>query len=161
MPRIVASGTRHDAFDDFSTAHQRGGNGYFPILLVDSESPVSLPPWDHLRQSEGWQRPASVSDDQAQLMVQCMETWIVCDRKVLEEFFGPAFNSAKLPTGDHLEERGKSEIFDSLIAASKACGKTYSKGRISFEIVGQLDPAVLRAELRFFERLLTTLEKYL
>ena len=45
------------------------------LLLVDSEEPVKLTvPWQHLKDRDGWNRPAGATDDQCHLMVQVMES---------------------------------------------------------------------------------------
>ncbi len=42
MPKIVASGGRHQAFGDFCTALNKAGADDFILLLVDSEAPVAV-----------------------------------------------------------------------------------------------------------------------
>ena len=55
MPRIVACGSRNDAYDSFRTALDRGERA---MLLVDAEEPVSTSgPWQHLKARDGWNRP--------------------------------------------------------------------------------------------------------
>jgi hypothetical protein len=68
MPRIIACGGRDDAFDRFRHAPEE----QHAILLVDSEGPVATKPWVHLKARDGWD-PGAATDDQAQLMVACME----------------------------------------------------------------------------------------
>jgi hypothetical protein len=63
MPRIVACGSRGEAYNKFCTAV---GQGQKAFLLVDSESPVDVEhaagepetwkPWEHLRRrtGDGW-----------------------------------------------------------------------------------------------------------
>ena len=63
MPRIVACGSRRDAYESFCTALETGESAF---LLVDSEAPVSGQnqqgqsdtwlPWQHLAQRPGDQR---------------------------------------------------------------------------------------------------------
>ena len=66
LPRIVACGSRTNAFDSFCTAVAAGEEA---LLLVDSESAVGADcqrggaeewrPWRHLRDRQGdqWERP--------------------------------------------------------------------------------------------------------
>ena len=51
MPRLVASGSRNTAFDNFSTAHSNASAAEYIALLIDSEEPVSNieETWEHLR----------------------------------------------------------------------------------------------------------------
>lgn len=41
MPRIVSCGARDVAYRNFRTSHESAGDDDFPMLLVDSEAPVS------------------------------------------------------------------------------------------------------------------------
>ena len=87
MPKIIACGSRNDAFGDFCTAVRTPTNDEYPLLLVDSEGPV-IPrhydkPWAHLKERDFWNQPADTTDEQAHLMVQCMESWFLADRHCL------------------------------------------------------------------------------
>lgn len=157
MPRIVACGSREDAFDTFRT-HHASGQGY-TILLVDSETPVESLPWEHLQKHDRWERPAGARDEQAQLMVVCMETWIVADREALQSMFGQGWRSGGLLPVAGLEQRSKQEVQESLKTASQGCplNRRYEKGRRSFELLGRLDPVKLR-ELPHFQRFCEVLE---
>lgn len=72
MPRIVASGSRNDAFSDFCTALKSATTDDFTVLLVDAESPVETEngAWDHLTRRDGWVRPQGAGCESAHLMVQ-------------------------------------------------------------------------------------------
>lgn len=84
MPWTVAGGGRGSTFDAFKTAAAIGSPDTVPMLLVDSEDPVTAPTaWGHLQARDGWECPANITDDQAQLMVTCMETWIMADRAAM------------------------------------------------------------------------------
>jgi hypothetical protein len=134
------------------------------MLLVDSEDPVISPiPWEHLRQRDGWDRPAGAADDQAQLMVTCMETWIMADPAALRRAFGAQIQtSALLPQYD-LEERPRAEVQDALEHATRNCGrdKAYAKGCRSFQVLAELDPQALRQYLPHFQQLIETLDRLL
>ena len=64
------------------TAVNNGGPNDLPLLLVDSEGPVAAgqTSWQHLKARDNWDKPRPVSDDQAFLMVEVMETWFIADR---------------------------------------------------------------------------------
>lgn len=85
-PRIIACGSRNNAFEDYCTAIE---NGEDAMLLVDSEAPVRATnvgkPWDHLKDRDGWQPPAQAADADCHLMVQVMESWFVADRETLKK----------------------------------------------------------------------------
>ena len=60
MPRVVACGSRSNAYDDFCTALRTASADELPLLLVDSEAPVTVAdPWKHLKEREGdqWDKP--------------------------------------------------------------------------------------------------------
>lgn len=155
MPATKACGGRTAAYDDFKTALESAAENECPILLVDSEAVVETGAWEHLQIRDGWQRPPNTDDDQAQLMVQCMETWIVADRTALRTFFGQCLRDSALPAAFDLEAKSNEDIQDSLADATRACGvdRKYRKGRRSFEPLSVLDPDVLREHLPHFGKL--------
>lgn len=162
--RLVACGSRNAAFDRFKTALD-GGEDHYPMLLVDSEAEVRDvgKPWSHLAERDRWRRPRRAKDDQAQLMVQCMETWCVADREALRRFFGQHLQENALPALGDLEKCPKDHIQKKLKHATRACGRnrTYSKGKRSFDLVAELDPRALRSELPHFVRLCDVLDEKL
>jgi len=155
MPALKACGSRNDAYSDFKTALHTAGAGEYPVLLVDSEALVNQSAWRHLQSRDGWERPAGVDDEQAQLMVQCMESWCVADRNTLRQFFGVALREGALPVLNNLEAQTKESVQEALLNATRACGcdRGYKKGKRSFELLGKLDPAELKRHLPHFVRL--------
>lgn len=113
MPRLVASGPRERAYDDFTTGLRNTDQGGFVGLLVDSETPMAdfELTWSHLGQSDGWTRPPNARNEQVLLMVTCMETWIVADQSALRKCYGPQLQVAALPGLADLEQRSPHEIF--------------------------------------------------
>jgi hypothetical protein len=149
MPRIVACGGRQEAYDDFCTA-VRGGM-YAAMLLVDSESPVTVPTsWLHLlnRPGDHWRRPSKATDEDCHLMVQCMESWFLTDPQTLASFFGQGFKIAALPLpSTNVEIIEKERVYQILDDATQAC-KTkgaYGKGEHSFKLLARIDPANVTA----------------
>lgn len=171
MPATVACGGRESAFNDFKTAVVNSKEDEYVILLVDSEEPISssdvMPDsnyaWDHLLTRDKWERPHGVSADQAQLMVTCMETWIMADRKAMSDIFGAQLQMSALLPENNLEIRPRHEVQDKLAHATRDCGKdrTYTKGKRSFMIIGKLNPETLKAHLPYFRRFIETLEQHL
>jgi hypothetical protein len=161
MPRIVAGGGRREAFDDFCTALKKAGVEDFIVLLVDSEAPVAAGngPWMHLKSRDEWDKPVAATDDNAHLMVQCMEAWFLADKDTLAAFFGNGFNRGALPARPEIEDVAKADVLNGLKAATRHCGKKgeYGKGRHSFEILALLDPAKVTGTSPYAKRLVDTL----
>ena len=151
MPAIVACGGRNAAYDDFKTALGGAAPDEYPVLLVDSEAPVApaAQAWQHLNGRDAWEKPTGADENQAQMMVQCMETWLLADRNALRRFFG---QENALPGNPSLEEIPKDDVLEGLAAATRDCGRNrkYDKGRRSFELLGGLDPEELRPALPHF-----------
>ena len=136
------------------------------MLLVDSEdlvASVNQPhntagAWQHLQIRDGWARPPGATDDQAQLMVTTMETWLLADRPTFVAHFR-GINESSLPPDTDLENRSKSDISSAIDAATRSSSKgTYKKGRDSFELLGKVNPDELKAKLPHFKRFVDTLD---
>ncbi len=147
LPRIVRGGGRQQTFEQFTTAVRRAGADELPILLVDSEVPVASghSAWEHLQACDRWARPPGVSDEQAFLMVQVMETWLLADRNALRDYFGASFRENRLPSQRNLEDVPKETVLQSLAHATTDCNKQYAKGAVSFEILGRVNPDAVSA----------------
>ena len=163
VPRTMVCGSRNNAFDDFCTAMDNTGDNDFPILLVDSEDPVSLgdAPWLHLKERDGWVKPTGATDDQAHLMVQCMEAWFMADKDCVERFFGQGFKRNLLPSQTDIESIPKDDLFDKITNATRntvTMGK-YGKGAHSFELLALIDPQLVQDASPHAKRLLETLER--
>ena len=160
MPKIVAKGSRGEAFRSFRRSPSGGG---IDLLLVDSEGPVKDDdPWEHLAQREGdkWQRPSSAGAEQCHLMVQVMESWFLADRKALKSYFGQGFAEGTLPKQSQIEQAPKADVLRGLMQAARHTKKKgYSKGSDAFEILANIDPAKVRRASHWAERFFSTLEK--
>lgn len=162
MPRVIACGDRGTAYDRFCTALRAKGVNEFIVLLVDSEYPIadSTGTWDHLAGRDSWNTPPDATDDQAHLMVQCMEAWFLADKDSLAAYFGQGFNPNVLPARREIQEVAKTDVLDGLRNASRQSRKgVYGKGSHSFGILAQIDPAKLLAVSPHAERLIATLRK--
>jgi Domain of unknown function (DUF4276) len=155
IPRIVACGSRNEAYADFKIAQQKEGDAI--ILIVDSEEPVSdnNQPWKHLKERDGWECPNGVLDSQVILMTTCMETWIVADRVYLKKRYKNLQESA-LPSLQNLEKQDRKDILKKL---EKATNGTYQKGEHSFRILAEISPEELKKYLPAFERMVRLLEE--
>ena len=142
-PRIVACGSRNNAIGAFQSELSRGKPA---LLLVDSESPVSERnfgrPWAHLAERDNWEKPESASNEDAHLMAQCMESWLVADPDALKAHFGRGFKAAKLPQNPEVEEIDKGDVMSGLKSATKESGKgEYHKTNHGFALIGKIEPS--------------------
>ena len=157
MPRFVACGGRQKAYGSFATALQIGDG--FPMLLVDSEDPVTVAnPWDHLRNRDGWARPAGSVDDQCHLMVPIMESWFLADKPTLTTFYGQGFLENSLPQNPRVEQVRKTDVLAGLDSATRHTTKgCYNKGSHSFDILVRIDPSAVERAAPRAKRFLDTL----
>ncbi len=162
MPKIVQGGGRQQTFKSFAIAIAAGDPSIVPILLVDSEGPVNTgqSTWQHLQVREGWERPRGAGDDQAFLMVQIMETWFLADRNSLQRYFGAQFRKNALRQWPQLEEVPAETVLSALKQATANCKKPYAKGKVSFELLARVDPALVEAACPQAEALLNRLRTH-
>ena len=155
---IVACGPRQRAFEDFRLA-EREHAASFNVLLVDSESAVQNSPWQHLGIRDGWD-VRGLTDDRCHLMVQAMEAWFIADIETLSRFYGRDFNANPIPAGTAVENIGKELLNRALKEATRRTSKgEYHKVRHAFELLGLIDPAVVRGASPYCERLFATLRE--
>jgi len=170
-PRVVACGSRRNAYESFCTAI---ANGEEAILIVDSEDAVNAQhqqgrpdtwqPWAHLkgRIGDGWDKPAGVADTQCHLMVQVMESWFLADWDTLKAFFGQGFKENALPaTGNSIEGISKQQVYDALAKATGKCETkaVYDKGEHSFKLLTKIDPAKVTQTSPWAKRFVDELQK--
>ena len=143
MPRVVRGQGRDNTFKLFSNAVGQAREGELPLLLVDSEGPVvsNHSVWQHLHSRDKWAKPPAAREDQAFLMVQLMETWFLADRDLLRRYFGPDLRENHLREWPSLEAVPKSDVLRALERATAGCDRSYAKGRVSFRLLEDLDPA--------------------
>ena len=145
--KVIASGSRAQAFQDFCSALRQHPADY-NVLLVDSETAVTTRSWQHLREREGdnWPRPHGADDDQVHLMVQVMEAWFLADPDALSTYYKQGFLRNSLPRRKNIEMIDKKAVFESLSHASKDTQKgTYHKTRHGFELLELIDPGLVQA----------------
>ncbi len=165
LPRVYPCGSRNSAYEAFCEARRQGKKA---ILLVDSEDLITNPdpatgltldPWQHfINRGDPWTRPPGATNDHAQVMTVCMETWFLVDWKTTEEFYGRHFDASALPARSQKEAVPKPEVFRALKKATAATSKRgYSKGGHSFDLLAELNPAVVEAGAPHAHRLLVYL----
>jgi hypothetical protein len=164
-PKVIASGGRQKAYQNFCVA-LRDHPDQTIMLLVDSEGPVRHRVWEHLgkKPGDGWKKPPGVTEDQAHLMVQCMEAWFLADRDSLLEYYGRQFGAGALPRQPNVELTTKAQAQASLKRASRTTLKgSYKKSSHSFDLLARIDPAKVRAASQhaafFFEALVRYCEE--
>ena len=147
MPKVVRGGSRTQTFARFATDVAEQSADVVPLLLVDSERPVGAghSVWQHLRASDRWNKPAGAGNHDAFLMVQIMETWFLADHNALRNYFGSRFRDNALGQWVALEDVPKDSVLNALRNATARCPKRYAKGRVSFELLGQVNPARVEA----------------
>lgn len=147
LPRVVRGEGRSQALKRFSTAVANPLPDTIPLLLVDSEGAVAAghSVWQHLRVVDSWGQPPGASENQAFLMVQTMETWFLADHKALQKQFGSQFSTSALKPWNRLEDVPKATVLGALRTATARCQKPYSKGRVSFKVLGRLDPSLVES----------------
>ena len=165
-PRIVACGSRNQAYQDYCTAINQGEPA---LLLVDSEAPVAdqhqsgapqnWQPWQHLKARDNWDKPNAAPDSDCHLMVQCMESWLVADQPALTAYFGNDFKAHKLPPNSNVEVLDKDTLYKALKQASRASQKDqYDKGKHSFELLKTLNPNTVCASSAWAQRFIDSLQ---
>lgn len=160
LPKVVASGSRSSAFDKFKAARHQAKSDELPMLLVDSEGPVSggSGTWSHLKAHDNWDKPSGAADDDGHLMVECMEAWFLADKDTLASHFGTGYSANAIPADPSIERVPKRDIEDGLRNATRNCSRgRYDKGRDSFAILGKLDPQKVTDASPHAARLVRTL----
>jgi len=139
-PRIVASGSRDEAYRDFCRALENDP-GSFPVLLVDSEGPVPAgrSATAHLQERE--RQWTGLQEGRVFPMVQCMEAWFLADIPAVAGYYGRGFRASALPGNPDIERIPKRDMMDGLHDATRATGKgAYHKTRHGFDILERIDP---------------------
>lgn len=162
LPKVVACGSRNDAFSDFQTAIKTKRDETI-LLLVDSEDPVMAPTkWEHVERRDVWIKPGGASEENLYFMVECMESWFLTDKPTLAKFYGGAFKETALPATTTLESISKKTLYDGLEKATRLTSKgAYSKGNHSFKILALLDGKKIRHHGRYAQEFFEYLDKVL
>ena len=145
-PRVVPSGSRRSAYEDFCISIRTERHKYeLILLLVDSEDPVANrhTAWQHLKQrpDDNWDKPPDANDQSAHLMVQCMESWFLADKDTLERYFGHGFLRHSLPGNANIESIPKSDVLSGLEhAVGPTTQRHYHKTDHGSELLGLINP---------------------
>lgn len=74
-----------------------------------------------------------------------METWFLADRDLLRGYFGKSLRETHLRQWPVLEAVPKPTVFDALAGATAGCQRHYAKGKVSYELLGRLNPTQVEA----------------
>jgi hypothetical protein len=159
--QVIPCGGRKEAYDAFVDALAKEPE-VFNVLLVDSEDPIAITvsPWGHVRNREGdkWARPAAADDARCQMMVACMEAWFLADPDGLRRHFRTHFDATALPPVEQVESRTKDEIASALKRATRrTAAEEYQKIRDGAKLLAKVDPAEVRRNCKWCERLFQAL----
>lgn len=143
-PRVIPGMGRDQTIANFLQALEDADPETRPLLLVDSEGPVEpdQTAWEYLQTHGGSRIPASARD-QVFLMVQLMETWFLADRETLRRYFGQGFRENVFRAWPSLEAVPKITVLSALAQATAGCNRPYAKGKVSFDLLGQVNPALV------------------
>lgn len=178
MPRIVACGGREQAYDRFCMKVEEAEKhkNCIPILLIDSECAIDpkyetgdhedWKPWDFLTDNEGkkWNCPSGAKNSQCHFMVQCMESWLLCDIENLKTFFGQGFSEKNLPkAGTNVESIDKQKVYNCIKDATQRSEKKgcYNKGSHSFVLLGTTDYKKVISKSKWADRFIKDLKDLL
>ena len=162
MPRVIRGKARAQTFDMFVTAIQTARPGEVPILLVDAEDAIAPghSVWQHLKARDNWDKPGLAANDQAFLMVRIMETWFLADRRLLRDYFGPDLREQHLKQWPALEEVSKQTVLTALEQATASCQRQYAKGKVSYELLRKVNPALVETACPHARALLVRLRGF-
>ena len=164
MPSVVACGPRWSAYKVFCADLPKYQKA-FCMLLVDSEGAVreGVGPWASLkaRAADSWDKPKGAADDQAHLMVQCMEAWFLADRDSLAKYYGQGFRANALPARTDIESISKDDLYRDLKEATRQAQSKgeYKEGSHAFDLLALIAPALVREASPHAERLFATLAR--
>ena len=155
---VVPCGSRESTFRRFRDSVNNADSHERQILLVDSETPVTLPARAHLRETAGWNLSFAPMHT-IHLMVQVMETWILADPRALAEYYGQNFNVGRLPKRADLEQEPKTSVEKALKDATKRTGKgVYHKTKHASELLKLLNQRLVKERCRYCKRLFEALD---
>ena len=161
--KLIACGTRREAYNGFRNALNNSDADELIVLLVDAEEAVNQSAVEHLRNRDNWDFSFASDnmvhlDDMVHLMVQTMETWIVADPHTLDAYYGQGFRIDILPRAQNLEIVAKIDVADRLKEATRQTRKgPYHKIRHASDLLRRIDAENVKGRCRhcrlLFEKL--------
>jgi Domain of unknown function (DUF4276) len=154
---VILCRDKDRAVDAFKTA-VANDPGNFHVVLVDSDSAVSVPRLKHYRErfKGSWK---GVAEQNCHLMVQVMESWFVADPHALKSFYSDGFNAKPLPTSKDVETVDKDTVLKALENATRKAKKgKYHKIKHASELLALIKPAIVRKASRHCDLLFKALD---
>ena len=161
--KVVVCGGRSQTIRDFRIAVRNAAHADHLVILLDSEEPLAetVGIWAHLKRRDRCDCPAEVGEENAGLMVMCMESWFLADAEILQEFYGQMFGTNALPGRINVEEIPKGQVQSALERATRNTQKgSYHKTKHGPKILELLRPAKVRERSAHFARLCDIIERY-
>lgn len=161
MPATFRGSGRDQAFKAYCHAVTTRRSDELPLLLVDSEDLVKTghDAWKHLKARDNWPKPKGAGNEDAFLMITCMETWFVADRATLKAFF-PKLIEKHIKQWPDLEKVPKPAVLAALKKATAKCATCYdekAKGNAGFKLLGRLRATEVEKSCPAAKRLLDKL----
>ncbi|MFP5237704.1 MAG: DUF4276 family protein [Acidobacteriota bacterium] len=147
---ISPCGSTVETIRDFARAARQCGDDCIVALLVDADAPVvKESPARHLADKLSAANIPREHQTNIFLMVQCMEAWLLIDRRALEKCYGRTARDAKLPSTLDIETITARDLVALLDAMAKgtATGK-YHKVRDAARILTELNPEIVAQRSR-------------
>jgi hypothetical protein len=142
---VSPCGSTEETIRDYARAVRECETNCLPVLLVDSDAPVSAaPPAQHLAPKLDSANIPKNARGNLFLMVQCMEAWLVTDQQALEKCFGVKARTVRFPPNPNIEAVSTKDILAALNSAAKDTPtRHYHKVRHSAEILAELRPEMV------------------
>ena len=156
--RVVPCGGRNAAYDCFRTALD-GDSDDLCVLVVDSEGEVESGPIDHLVGKEPTWDMRGVNESLCHLMVQAMESWLVCDVEALRDYYGQGFLENSIVSAANIEQVPIRVLMRRLANATRntATKGAYHKIKHGASLLGKIDPVKVRKRAPHCRRLFIAL----
>ncbi len=147
---VSPCGSTDETIRDYARAVRECEANCIPVLVVDSDAPVSAPtPAQHLAPKLDSAHVPKDARADLFLMVQCMEAWLVTDHAALEKCFGARARTARFPPNPDIEAVLKGDIFAALDSAARDTPTGhYHKVRDSARILAELEPEAVAKRSR-------------
>jgi hypothetical protein len=140
---VSPCGSTEDTIRDYARAIQEHQKNCILALLVDADSPVAADsPALHVQTKLDAVHVPAKNRENAFLMVQCMEAWLVTDLAALERCLGRRAKETEFPKNPDIEAVSKNDLMAALNkAAENTPTRRYHKIRDGAKILAELDPA--------------------
>jgi hypothetical protein len=142
---VSPCGSTVETLRDYARAIHESNGGIAVSALVDSDTAVNAnSPAAHLQPKLDSAKVPTDARVNIFLMVQCMESWFVCDEAALRKCFGNQLRTNVLPPNQNIEAVAKKDVLESLEKAAKPTpAGRYHKVQHGVKILENLNPDVV------------------